>query len=70
MTKITLIPTASLLIALAACSVPSGTSPAARNAAAPGWTGRTTVLGNNSSVAGDAVATTDVQQGMFGGRQR
>jgi hypothetical protein len=61
--------TAALLIALAACSVPAASDQAAQNASTPGWTGRTFVVGSNSTIAGDAVATYNQQKWPIG-RQR
>jgi hypothetical protein len=60
-----------LLMALAACSAPAPVSAdqAAQNADKPGWTGRTFVVGSNSTVAGDAGATY-IQQKWGVGRQR
>ncbi len=55
--------TLSLLIALGACSAPVSYTPeqSAQNAKTPGWTGRTFVIGSNSTIVGDAVAT-EMQQ--------
>jgi hypothetical protein len=58
----------SLVFALVACS-PPGAGPALADAHAPGWTGRTIVSGNNSTVAGDAQATGWAQRWAIG-RQR
>jgi hypothetical protein len=71
MTKIAILSAASLLLALGACSVPpnAGANQAAQNANTPGWTGRTFVLGSNSTVGGDAEATYN-QQKWQNGRQR
>jgi hypothetical protein len=62
---------ASMLVLLGACTVPPTPNPeqAAENANVPGWTGRTFVVGNTSTVAGDAEATY-IQQKWGVGRQR
>ncbi len=55
-------------LSLAGCAqTPSGTADAGPNT--PGWTGRTVVVGTNSTVAGDAQAT-DWSQKWGIGRQR
>jgi hypothetical protein len=70
MTKIAIRSAFSLLMALAACSAPSSidANHAERNDSTPGWTGRTQVIGNNSTIAGDAAATYDQQKWGVGGR--
>lgn len=62
---------AALVAALGGCSVPPGgdANQAARNANTPGWTGTTSVIGSNSTVAGNADATY-LQQKWGVGRQR
>jgi hypothetical protein len=40
---------------IAACAAP--VAPSGANASTPGWTGSTIVLGNNSTIEGDAQAT-------------
>lgn len=42
---------------------------ASSNGVNPGWTGRTTVPGNNSTIAGDAAATYDQQKWQLGPRR-
>jgi hypothetical protein len=73
MTKLTcsILSVASLLIVLAACSVPPAptAAQAAANAKTPGWTGTTFVVGSTSTVEGDADATY-LQQKWGVGRQR
>ena len=49
------LPTLALCALTAACAPP--VPPAGANANTPGWTGTTVVLGNNSTIAGDAQAT-------------
>jgi hypothetical protein len=62
MTKITraVLSATSLIIALGGCSVTrinGGTDQGAQDTNAPGWTGRTLVVGSHSTVADDAQAT-------------
>ena len=52
----------TILLPLAACAPTQSTGPAAQNANTPGWTGSTTVIGNTSTIAGDAAATNDQQK--------
>ena len=54
---------AGLLAVPVGCGV-SGTdgSQAANTPSTPGWTGRTTVVGSHSTIAGDAVATEQQQK--------
>jgi hypothetical protein len=70
MTRITriIVPAATLLAALAACSAPPGVdaAQAEKNANTPGWTGRTFVVGSTSTVAGDAQATYEQQKWQLG----
>jgi hypothetical protein len=47
-----------------ACSVPDYTA-TAMNDHTPGWTGRTLIPGNTSTVAGDAAATNSQQKWPF-----
>ncbi len=54
----------SLLIMVTACSVPDYTA-TAMNDHTPGWTGRTLIPGNTSTVAGDAAATNSQQKWPF-----
>ncbi len=58
----------ALAITLGACSVPPSASPdqAAQNTSAPGWTGRTFVVGSNSTIAGDETATYYQQKWSIG----
>ncbi len=63
-----LFPAVPFAFALAACS-PPGAAPATADANTPGWTGRTVVPGNASTVAGDAQATYLAQKWGIG-RQR
>jgi hypothetical protein len=62
---------AALLVALGGCTVPPNVdaNQAAANANTPGWTGRTFVIGSNSTVAGNADATY-LQQKWGVGRAR
>lgn len=62
---------APALLMLGGCSVPltPGADEAARNANTRGWTGRTVVVGNNSTVAGDAEATYLAQKWGVGQRR-
>ena len=71
MTKILILPVAGLLVMLGACSAtqPLLDNQAALNGNTPGWTGSTTVVGSNSTIAGDAQATY-LQQKWGVGRQR
>lgn len=65
----TMFSTAALL-ALGACTAPGQTGDRqALNGNTPGWTGRTFVVGSNSTVAGDAAAT-ELQQKWGIGRER
>jgi uncharacterized lipoprotein YajG len=57
------------LLLLAGCAMSQSTGPMAQTPDTPGWTGRTIVVGNNSTVAGDAAAT-DNQQKWALGRKR
>jgi hypothetical protein len=52
---------AGLLAIPVGCGGPAGSGVAANDPNAPGWTGRTTVLGSHSTIAGDAAAT-ELQQ--------
>jgi hypothetical protein len=52
----------ALLIIPVGCGVTQGAGSAAQNDGAPGFTGRTTVIGSNSSVAGDQEATSQQQK--------
>ena len=64
---------AILLVALLITGVPTGCgvsqtkiSGTAPNASTPGWTGRTVVIGSNSTVAGNAEATEQQQKWQLG----
>jgi hypothetical protein len=67
-TMCSILSAASLLVTLGACAAPLDVSAeqAAQNAKIPGWTGRTFVVGSNSTIAGDAVATYDQQKWQLG----
>jgi hypothetical protein len=54
---------------LGGCSPVPGATTAAIGPDTPGFTGRTIVIGNNSTIAGDAVAT-EMQQKWPVGRNR
>ena len=70
MTRIScsLLPAVPLLVItlLAGCTQDPVTSTIAVGPNTPGWTGRTVVPGNNSTVAGDAVATEQQQKWPLG----
>jgi len=57
------------LLTLAGCGMTQQTDPATQNASTPGWTGRTVVIGANSTVAGDARATYEQQKWQLNGRR-
>lgn len=44
----------------------AGGGQAARDATTPGWTGRTQIIGSNSTLAGNAVATEQQQKWPLG----
>lgn len=51
---------------LGGCSQSPGTSMVAANPGTPGWTGRTIIPGNNSTIAGNAEATEQQQKWPIG----
>lgn len=59
---------AIVALPLAGCGMTQVTGSAAQSANTPGWTGRTVVIGANSTVAGDAAATYDQQKWQHGRR--
>ena len=66
----TMRPSFLLILALLSLADCAATQPAGQQADAktPGWTGRTVVIGSNSTVAGDAAATYDQQKWPRGRR--
>jgi len=54
------------IVALGGCAQNPPPGANAINANTPGWTGRTVVVGNNSTIAGDAGATEQQQKWPLG----
>jgi hypothetical protein len=54
------------IVLLGGCTQSPAASTVAVNPNTPGWTGRTIVVGNNSTIAGDAVATEQQQKWPLG----
>jgi hypothetical protein len=66
MIRISVVPAVGFLavLGLAACAPPGGVTAAGPNT--PGWTGSTVVIGNTSTVAGNAEATYQQQKWPLG----